>query len=275
MSASSCPLNQISIIALKNCPYLQTQLWKFILKAQEIALFPKSWRQGITILIHKKDSNKNPGNFHPITLQPILSKIFTSIIRNCIFTFILQNKYIETNLQKGFWEKVSGCIGHKETLIYMINYARKKQRNLVVTLLDLKNAFGKVDQELISYVLKFHHVPGHIIQLIQSLYTDCHISIATDGYLTRRITVEKGVLQGDCLLPLLLNLVINMLINTIKQEKLNCMGYIYNGCIPSKHWSQCFGGIQPLQMILQFLPPLKVTTNILSRLSQNGHHGQV
>ena len=104
-SASPCPLDQISVIALKNCPYLRTQLWRFILKAWENALFLKTWRQGITILIHKKDSNKNPGNFRPITLQPIPSKIFTSIIRNRIFTFVLQNKYIETNLQKGFREK--------------------------------------------------------------------------------------------------------------------------------------------------------------------------
>ena len=59
-----------------------------------------------------------------------------------------------------------------ETLTYVINHARKKQRNLVIKLLDLKNAFGKVDHELITYVLKFHHVPDHINQLIQSLYNN-------------------------------------------------------------------------------------------------------
>ena len=103
-------------------------------------------------------------------------------------------------------------------------------------LLDLKNAFGGVDHELNTYVLKFHLVPDRIIQLIQSLYTDYHISIATDEYLTPPITVEQGVLQGDSLSPLLFNLVINTLINTIKQEKLNCIGYIYDDCIPPKHW---------------------------------------
>ena len=108
LSHSPCPLDQISVIALKNCPYLRPQTWRFISNA----LFPETYRQGITILIHKKDSNKNPGNFRPITLQPILSKIFTSIIRNRIFTFVVLNKYIETNLQKGHWEKVSSCIEH-------------------------------------------------------------------------------------------------------------------------------------------------------------------
>ena len=235
-SASLCPLDQMSAIAFRNCHYLRTQLWRFISKAWENALFPKTWRHGITILIHKKDSNKNPGNFRPITLLPILSKIFTSIIKNRIFTFVLQNKYIETNSQKGFWEKVSGCIEHTETLTYVINHARKKQRNLVITLLDLENTFGEVDHELITYVLKFHHVPDHIIQLIQSLYTDYRISIPADKYLTLSINVEKGVLQGDSLSPLHFNLVTNTLINTIKQEKLNCIGYIYDGCIPPKHW---------------------------------------
>ena len=109
-----------------------------------------------------------------------------------------------------------------ETLTYVINHARKKQRNFVITLLDLK----------------FNHVPDHIIQLVQSLYTYYRISIATEEYLTLPIIVEKVVLQGDTLSPLLFSLVINTLINTIKQEKLNIIGYIYDGCIPPKHWLQ-------------------------------------
>ena len=57
-------------------------------------------------------------------------------------------------------------------------------------------------------------------------------------YLALPNTVEKGGLQGESLLPLLFNLVINTLINTIKQEKQNCIGYIYDGCILQKHWLQ-------------------------------------
>ena len=64
------------------------------------------------------------------------------------------------------------------------------------------------------------------------------MSIATDEYLSLPITVEKGILQGVSLSPLLFNLVINTLINTIRQEKLNCIGYIYDGCIPPTHWLQ-------------------------------------
>ena len=89
-----------------------------------------------------------------------------------------------------------------------------------------------------SHVLKFHHIPDHIIWLKQSLYTNCCISIVTGKYFTLPITIGKGLLQGDRLWLLLFNLVINTFINTTEQEKLNFKGYIYYGCIPPKHWLQ-------------------------------------
>ena len=64
--------------------------------------FPTVWKRGITVLAYKKDSNKDPSNFIPITLQAVLSKVFTSILRNRIYDFCYKNKYIESNLQKGF-----------------------------------------------------------------------------------------------------------------------------------------------------------------------------
>ena len=165
--ASPCPLDQISVIPLKKCPYLRTFLWRIISSAWTRAEFPKAWKQGITILAYKKGFGTDPVNFHPITLQPVISKIFTSIIRNRLYNF--ENKYIESNVQKGFWDDISGCYEHTEALTYVINHARKKQRNLVITLIDLKNAFGEVEHKLLAEVLKYHKVPDQIITLFTSL----------------------------------------------------------------------------------------------------------
>ena len=51
-------------------------------------------------------------------------------------------------------------------MAYIIIKARTKQRSLIVTLLDLKNAFGEVHHNLISSALSNHHVPGDIQCLI-------------------------------------------------------------------------------------------------------------
>ena len=75
-------------------------------------------------------------------------------IRNRIFTFVVENNYVETNIQKGFWSNISGAIEHTELLTNYLKQAKSKQRQLVVTLFDLKNAFGEVHHNLIKKCLK-------------------------------------------------------------------------------------------------------------------------
>ena len=71
-SASPCPLDQVSIIVLKKCTYLRTYLWRIISASWARGDFSTVWKRGITVLAYKKDSNKDPSNFRPITLQPVL-----------------------------------------------------------------------------------------------------------------------------------------------------------------------------------------------------------
>ena len=58
---------------------------------------------------------------------------------------------------------------------------------------------------IIQSVLDYHHIPKHVSDIIKSLYTDFHTAIITSDFSTPFIQVGRGVLQGDCLSPLLLN----------------------------------------------------------------------
>ena len=107
----------------------------------------------------------------------------------------------------------------------IINKARIKQRSLVITLLDLKNAFGEVHHSLISSVLTYHHVPDNIKSLISGLYTNFKTSIITDHYRSPAIPVRRGVLQGDCLSPFLFKMCFNTFIQFIKAEKFKQLGF--------------------------------------------------
>ena len=84
----------------------------------------------------------------------------------------------------------------------MRNHARGKQRQIIITLLDLKNAFGEVDHRLILKKLEYHHIPENIKLLISEYYDNYAITIAADQYKADPLIVDKGVLQGDCLSPL-------------------------------------------------------------------------
>ena len=109
-------------------------------------------------------------------------------------------------------------------MAHIINNARTKQRSLIITL-DLKNAFGEVHHNLIHEVLEYYHIPDHIKNIICNLYTDFQTSIITEQFNTPFITVNRGVLQGDCFSSLLFNMVFNTFIQHIKSEKYSQFGF--------------------------------------------------
>ena len=184
LSGSPCPLDQISIICFKRCPYIRSYLTEIIHAAWSRGVVPSEWKKACTILIHKKGETNDPADFRPITLESIPLKVFTSCLRNKTFEFLSDNNYIEQNIQKSFTPKLSGTLEHTAQMAHIINTARTKQRSIVITLLDLKNAFGEVHHNLIYEVLKYHHVPNHIKNLICSLYTYFQTSIITEQFNT-------------------------------------------------------------------------------------------
>ena len=60
-------------------------------------------------------------------------------------------------------------IEHTESLNYLLSNAKNKQRGLVVTNVDLQNAFGEVNHNFLSSVLKFSRLLYEIIHLINNL----------------------------------------------------------------------------------------------------------
>ena len=70
-------------------------------------------------------------------------------MKNRIYDFLVQNNYIDRKIQKGFWPKVDGVSEHTELLTHIVTDAKRHSRNIVVTLLDLRNAFGEVHHDLI------------------------------------------------------------------------------------------------------------------------------
>ena len=96
---------------------------------------------------------------------------------------------------------MSGVIENTELWTYIINHAKKKQPQAIITLLDLQNAFGEVDHRLLLKVLDYHHVLVKLKSLIKNYYHNYAISIGTGNYSTEPMLVRKGVLQGDCLSP--------------------------------------------------------------------------
>ena len=99
-SASPCPLDQVSVIAFKKWPILRSHLTKIIQLAQKSRKLGNLAQQCQLI---KKGDPDEPENFCPITLQPVLSKVFTSIIRNRLYQFLEK-----MSIQNQIFKRISG-----------------------------------------------------------------------------------------------------------------------------------------------------------------------
>ena len=108
-----------------------------------------------------------------------------------LYTFLSDNNYVHKNIQKGFWPKSDGLSEHTEMLSHLMYEAKRNMRCLVVTLLDLKNAFGEVHHNLIRASLQFHHVPKMFTKIISNIYSGSKVKIAVNDEWTHQIVVER------------------------------------------------------------------------------------
>ena len=110
-------------------------------------------------------------------------------------------------------------------LLHILKTAMQEQCSITVALLDLRNAFGEVHHNLISAVLRFHHAPPELIQMLQNIYSNNFIVVSMENRVTQPIRVERGVLQGDPCSPLLFNLCFNTLMLTLNQPIYRKLGF--------------------------------------------------
>ena len=102
-SGSPCPLDKISIIPFKRCPFLRsyiTALFHIIWLSGEI---PSEWKRACTVLARKKVDSSNPANFKPITLQSVPLKIFSSCLHDSIFAYVKQMVLLNIRCRKVFF----------------------------------------------------------------------------------------------------------------------------------------------------------------------------
>uniref|UniRef100_A0A1X7V0K1 Reverse transcriptase domain-containing protein n=1 Tax=Amphimedon queenslandica TaxID=400682 RepID=A0A1X7V0K1_AMPQE len=195
-NGSSPGPDKISYFHLKNLPsthhFLATLFSKIILPCHKA---PSSWCVGNLILIYKKGDITCPSNFCPIALTSTVGKLFHCILANRLERYLLQNGYINPNLQKGFISGVDGVLENILSLNSILNISNCHNLPLFMTFIDLRNAFGSIHHSLINDVLHTVNLPP-IILYITNLYSKLSASIITRQWSTPSFKISRGVFQG-------------------------------------------------------------------------------
>ena len=63
----------------------------------EASTFPLEWKKGNVMSIFKKGNKQEVSNYRPISLLPVVSKIFERIIFDAFFNYMDQNNFFNPN----------------------------------------------------------------------------------------------------------------------------------------------------------------------------------
>ena len=210
--------NGVPYLVYKRCPGLARLLWGYLKGLWKRNKISRAWRQAEGVLIPKEDGAKEVEKFRTISLLNVEGKLFFALKAKRLLTFALANNYIDTSIQKGGIPEVSGCLEHTALLSQLIREAKTGKGNLVVTWLDIANAYGSMPHSLILTALERTHVPERMRQLVGSYYSDIKIRFTTKEYTTDWQQVEKGIITGCTISVILFAIAMTMLVMSVKGE---------------------------------------------------------
>ena len=113
----------------------------------ETGTFPEALKVAKVTPIYKKGPKTDPGNYRPISVLPIIGKVFEKVVNNRLVEFLELNNILSKD-QYGFRKKYST----KLSLINLVNTLLTSIDEGKITLgifIDLKKAFDTINHDIL------------------------------------------------------------------------------------------------------------------------------
>ena len=175
-------------------------------------VFPDKLKVAKVIPVYKKGSVTNVGNYRPISVLPVFSKIVESVVKNQLINYL--EKYdILIKVQFGFRKKHST----KLALADLVSDIMEKLDNGFITFgifIDLRKAFDTINHEILLQKLHYYGIRGLPLHWFKSYLSDRQQTVTINNVFSSYRSIECGVPQGSILGPILFLLYINDIIHS-------------------------------------------------------------
>ena len=161
-------------------PAIADSLCKLINYCIGTQTFPTKWKDGKVTTIYKgQGSHDDKNNYRPITVLPLLSKLFEKHICNHLYDFLDKNA-LRHHLQSRFLKFHSA----ETALIRLIDqlfFNLDKNRSTGLVFIDYRKAFDLKDHDLLLTKLNASRICGHELDLLRNYLSERKQYVVIDG----------------------------------------------------------------------------------------------
>ena len=164
-------------------------------------IFPDSYKIGRIVPILKKGNSRLVSNYRPISILPVLSKVFEKIIHKRLVKHLAENNILSPT-QFGFRTGMStiDAIVHFTEYIYE---ALNNKQSTINVFIDYSKAFDTVNHDILIRKLDRYGVRGTALEFTKSYLNNRKQFVSINGAYSAELTTNISIPQGSVLGPLL------------------------------------------------------------------------